>query len=130
MKLTLQTPTQVLLEGIEVDEVNAPGCKGQLGMFADHANYVSELETGVVKWRIPGATEMKTAMVSWGFVQVKDQHVSILADVSELGSEIDKGRAQEAFDTAKKKLEEGGLELEDFEKYELKLKRAMARIDA
>lgn len=130
MKLTLQTPATTLFAGVEVEEVEAPGIKGRLGIYPDHANYVSELETGVLKWRTPGATEMKTAMVSWGFIRIRDQHVDILADVSELGHEIDKGRAQTAFDEAKKKLEEGGLDLDDFRKQELKLKRAMSRIEA
>ncbi len=126
MKLTLQTPGRKLLDGIDVVEVVVPASKGQLGIFPDHTNLVSELETGVLKWRTEGAHEMDTAVVTWGFLQIKDQHVSVLADVSELAHEVDKGRAKTAEDEAAQKLAKGGVDL-DFHKQAQKLKRAQAR---
>jgi F-type H+-transporting ATPase subunit epsilon len=126
----LQTPGRKLVQRVEVSEVQAPGVKGTLQILPGHANFVTQLETGVIKWRIAGEHELQTASVSWGFLQVKDASVSILADVSELGHEIDKGRAQVAFEKAKKKLEEGGLSDEDLLKYELKLQRALIRLQA
>ena len=130
LKLTLQTPSRKIITGLEVTEINAPGLMGMLGIFPDHANFVTQLETGVVKWRTPESHEMETASVTWGFLQIKDGHVTILADVSELGQEVDKGRAQVAFETAKKMVEEGGLDDEQLAKWELKLSRAMARIES
>ena len=129
LKLTLQTPSRRLVTGLEVVEITAPGVLGMLGIFPDHANFVTQLVTGSVKWRTEGSHEMLTAPVTWGFVQVKDGHVTILADVAELGHEIDKGRAQIAFDRAKKMVEAGGLDEANFEKWQLKLERAVARLD-
>ncbi len=129
MKLTLQTPGRTLLKGIEVEEVLVPGCKGALGIFPGHTNLVSELETGILKWRKPGEQQMDTAVVTWGFVEIKDQTVTVLADVSELSHEIDKGRAKTAADEAVQKLA-SGLDLGDFKKYQLKYSRAMARQEA
>jgi F0F1-type ATP synthase epsilon subunit len=73
---------------------------------------------------------MSTAAVTWGFLQVKDAHVTILADVAELGHEIDKGRAQVAFDTAKKMVETGGLDDAALQKWHAKLDRAVARLES
>jgi len=129
LKLTLQTPARRLVTGLEVVEINAPGVMGMLGIFPDHANLVTQLVTGVLKWRIEDSHEMSTAAVTWGFLQVKDGHVTILADVAELGHEIDKGRAQIAFETAKKKVEEGGLDEAEFAKWNLKLERAVSRLE-
>lgn len=129
MKLTLQTPGRTLLDGIEIEEVLVPGCKGMLGIYPGHSNFASELDVGRVKWRKPGSNEMETAVVTWGFIQIKDQHVSVLADVSELAHEIDKGRAETALSKAKMKLENDVLSYDEFDKYELKVKRAMARAE-
>ncbi len=129
LKLTLQTPARRLISGLEVTEIVAPGCMGTLGIFPDHANFVTQLETGVLKWRLPEEHEMTTATVSWGFLQVKEGHVTVLADVSELGTEIDLGRAQVAFDAAKQKIEVGGLDDTELKKWQLKLQRAMARLE-
>jgi F-type H+-transporting ATPase subunit epsilon len=115
---------------LEVVEIIAPGVMGTLGIFPDHANFVTELVTGSVKWRTEGSHEMSTAAVTWGFLQVKDAHVTILADVAELGHEIDKGRAQVAFDTAKKMVETGGLDDAALQKWHAKLDRAVARLES
>jgi len=130
LNLFVQTPGRKLVQKIEVAEVQAPGAKGTLQILPDHANFVTKLETGVLKWRVPGDHEMQTASISWGFLQIKEGEVTVLADVSELGNEIDKGRAQTALDKAKKKLEEGGLSETDFDKYQLKLQRALIRLES
>jgi F-type H+-transporting ATPase subunit epsilon len=129
LKLTLQTPARRLVTGLEVTEIVAPGTMGMLGILPEHANFVTQLETGLLKWRMPDEHEMSTATVSWGFLQVKDGHVTVLADVSELGSEVDLGRAQVAFESAKQKIEVGGLDDEELKKWQLKLERALARLE-
>jgi F-type H+-transporting ATPase subunit epsilon len=128
LKLTLQTPSRRLITGLDVVEISVPGVMGMLGIYPDHANFVTQLVTGVLKWRVDGEHEMATAVVTWGFLQVKDGHVTVLADVAELGNEIDKGRAQVAFETAKKMVEAGGLDDAALAKWDLKLERAMARL--
>ncbi|MEO5667760.1 MAG: ATP synthase F1 subunit epsilon [Bdellovibrionota bacterium] len=129
LKLTLQTPARRLITGLDVIEVDAPGVMGMLGIFPDHANFVTELVTGVLKWRVEGSHEMETAAVTWGFLQIKDGHVTVLADVAELGHEVDKGRAQVAFETAKKMVETGGLDDANLADWHAKLDRAVARLD-
>lgn len=129
LKFSVQTPGRKLLQQVEVVEVQAPGVKGMLQILPEHADFVTLLETGVLKWRAPNAHEMQTASLSWGFLQIKDGLITVLADVSEFGNEIDKGRAQVAFEKAKKKLEEGGLDEADFERAQLKLQRALARLE-
>jgi len=129
MDLTILTPHKKLIEKEAVDELFVPGFKGQLNILPGHANLVSELETGTMVWR-SGEGKWKTAAISSGFLEVFDQHVTILADVSELGEDIDLERAKLAEGRATQKLEEGGLGEDNFRKYELKLKRSMARQQA
>ncbi len=125
MKLTVLSPHRKLVDGESVDEILAPGFAGQLGIFPNHANLVSELETGILKWKQGSKTSIAT--LSTGVLEVFNGNITVLADVAELGEEIDKVRAKVAQEKALKKIQEGGLDDANFRKYELKLKRAMAR---
>jgi F-type H+-transporting ATPase subunit epsilon len=129
MDLTILTPHRKLIEKEAVDELFVPGFKGQLNILPGHANLVSELETGTLLWRAGGG-KWKMASISTGFLEIFDGHVTVLADVSELGEDIDLERAKLAEGRAKQKLEEGGLDDTGFRKYELKLRRSIARQQA
>jgi F-type H+-transporting ATPase subunit epsilon len=69
----------------------------------------------------------KAAAVSYGWLEIFDEKITVLADVAELSTDVDIDRAKAAEKIARKKLEEGGLDDTNFRKFELKLKRAMAR---
>ncbi len=128
MNLTILTPIKKLVDNEVVDELFVPGSAGQLDVLPGHANIVSELETGLIRWRT--GTQWKTASISYGWLDITDQTISVLADVAEPSTEIDIERARLAAEVARKKLEDGGLDDAHFKKYELKLKRALSRQDA
>jgi F-type H+-transporting ATPase subunit epsilon len=130
MKITLQTPYRVLIGEKEITELYAPGIAGTLDILPGHADFMSELETGVLKWKLAGGDRYQEAVVTWGFIQINKEHITVLADVAELSEEIDKKRAEEAAKKARKILEDGGIDDVNFRKYELKLQRAMARQSA
>ena len=128
MELSLLTPLKKLLEGEQIEELFAPGVMGQLDILPLHANIVTQLETGVLRWKTQGA--WKTATVSYGLLEIAEGKISVLADIAELGDKIDLARAKTAEAKARQKVEEGGLDDANFRKYELKLQRAMARVSA
>jgi F-type H+-transporting ATPase subunit epsilon len=127
MKLTLQTPYRILVGQREITELFAPGVAGTLDILPGHADFLSELGTGILKWKASGGDKHEEAAVTWGFIQIKNQEITVLADVAELSEEIDVKRAEEAAKKAKKILEEGGVDDANFRKHELKLQRAIAR---
>lgn len=129
LTLTILTPARKLIERDSVEEVFVPGVKGQLDILPNHANLVTELETGIVRWKAAGGS-WRQATISTGILQIFGSEVTVVAEVSELAEEIDVSRAQAAKTKAQKMLEEGGLDDENFRKYELKLQRAMARTSA
>jgi F-type H+-transporting ATPase subunit epsilon len=126
MDLTILSPHRKLFEKEAVTELYAPGVEGQLDVLLNHANFVTVLETGVLRWK-NGDAPWKSAAISTGFLEIFDGHITILADVSELSAEISVERAKKAGEFARQKLEEGGLDQDNFRKFELKLKRSMAR---
>lgn len=125
MDLTILTPQRKIVEGLNVDELFAPGQAGTLDILPNHANLLTELETGVLKWRV--GNNWTHAAVSFGWLEIENQHITILADVAETSDEIDTPRAKAAEEKARKAIEEGGLDDENFRKYQLKLQRAVAR---
>jgi F-type H+-transporting ATPase subunit epsilon len=125
-KLTLEviTPEKLALRET-VDEVIVPGLGGELGILPDHAPLISQLQTGVLSYR--RGNDRQQMHVSGGFVEVLPDKVSVLADVAESAAEIDLPRAQRAREQAENLMNARG-ESADFQAAELKLKRALVRI--
>jgi F-type H+-transporting ATPase subunit epsilon len=128
MKLSILTPSKKILVEQEVSDVFAPGVEGQIEILPEHSNFITELKTGVIRWKTDGA--WGAAAISYGWLEIFDNKISVLADVSELATEIDEQRAKSAETKAFKKVTEGGMSDEEFRKYELKLQRAMSRVNA
>lgn len=129
LKLTLVTPIKKMEVDLPVDEVFVPAHRGELNILAGHAPLVTSLSTGVLRYREPGATELKTAAISWGYCEVFADNINILAETAEFPEEIDIARAE----AARKKAEEAVVSEQadpwTFEKYHLKRDRAQTRIE-
>jgi F-type H+-transporting ATPase subunit epsilon len=125
-KLTLEviTPQKTALRET-VDEVIVPGLGGELGILPEHAPLISQLQSGVLSYR--SGNDRKLMHVSGGFVEVLPDKVSVLADVAEKPEEIDLARAQRAREQAESLINSRAENL-DFQDAELKLKRALVRI--
>ena len=66
--------------------------------------------------------------VSGGFVEVRDDHVSVLADVAERPDEIDAARARLSRERLEKQLNAWSGTEEDFEIARAKLERSVVRL--
>ena len=124
LNLEVITPEKLALRE-QVDEVIVPGVNGELGILPDHTPLISQLKTGILSYR-QGAQSTRMH-VSGGFVEVADDRVSVLSDVAEKPEEIDVERALRAKDRAERRLGSRGEDV-DFPRAELKLQRAMIRI--
>src|SRR3954451_8090205 len=104
MPLTLEiiTPERVVFEEDGVDSVTLPGVEGQLTVLPRHAPLMTALQPGPLYFRKAGS-EIDVAL-SGGFLEVRDDRVTILADTAERSDEIDAERAQEARDRAAARL--------------------------
>ena len=118
------TPTKKLVDGAKVDSVTLPGARGDLQVLTGHTELLTLLSTGVLSFAQDGK-ERKFA-VSYGFAEIRNDKVIVLAETAEESTDIDKERATKA----KKKAEEllaATLEEGHFKKYQLKLQRAIVR---
>ena len=88
----------------EADFVVAPGSEGQLGILPHHIPLLTPLATGSVKVR--NNNEEQFFFVSGGFLEVRPDQVTILADAAERAEDIDESRAEEARRRAQSVLEQ------------------------
>ena len=110
----------------EVDMVIAKTASGEIGILPGHIPMVAPLVIGAVKLKKDGKSEY--VAVSGGFVEVRPEKVSILAQSAEVASSIDLARAKEAVKRAEERLQMKQ-DAVDFKRAELALKRAMNRIN-
>lgn len=124
LNLEVITPERLVLRE-SVDEVVVPGLDGELGILPEHTALISQLKTGILTYR-QGAVS-KQLHVSGGFVEVRADGVAVLSDVAERPEEIDPERAERARERAENRLKAGSEDI-DFRRAELKMQRAMIRI--
>jgi F-type H+-transporting ATPase subunit epsilon len=124
LKLEIATP-QGLVVSTDVDEVVAPGPRGEFGALPGHTPFVALLDIGEVRYRL-GHTEEVLA-VAGGFVEVQPDRVTILAEACERPQEIDVERARAALARAEARLGGDTTEI-DFARAEAALRRALNRL--
>ena len=125
IQLEVVTPERRVL-GESVDMVTVPGLGGELGILPGHTPLISQLQTGVLTYVQDGKSSQ--LHVSGGFVEVRDDHVAVLADVAERPEEIDAARAKQSRERLEKQLSAWTGTEEDFEVARAKLDRSLVRL--
>lgn len=109
----------------EVDVVVAPGIEGELAILPHHAPLMTTLQPGELRVRRGG--EEFSLSVTGGFLEVRPDRVTILADAAERAEEIDIARAEAAKRRAEEQLSRPHTEI-DALRAEAALRRALVRI--
>lgn len=79
---------------------------GEIGIMPKHAPVLGVLvEGGLLKIKRGNGEADLVAAVHGGFLSVADDEVSVLAEVAELGSEVDIARAKSALERAQASVE-------------------------
>jgi len=111
----------------DVDMVIAPGTEGVMGILPHHAPLMSALKPGELVVRRAGAPDRMIA-IGGGFIEVRPDKVTILADTAEHADEIDVARAEEARKRAEGLLKEKPADAAQFAALEIALRRAEVRL--
>ena len=93
LHLRVVTPLRVVVDAA-VDAVTVPGALGALGILPGHAPLLASLAIGVLSYRVD-SHEHRLAVMK-GFVEVRGNTVTVLADRAELPGEIDALEAAKA----------------------------------
>ena len=125
VKVTVVTPDGPVYDS-EVEMVSTKAKSGELGILPGHIPLVAPLAISAVRLKKGGKTEY--VAVSGGFLEVRPDQVTILAQTAELASDIDVERALKAKERAEQRLHEQRTEHTDFRRAELALQRAINRL--
>ncbi|CAM3838514.1 F0F1 ATP synthase subunit epsilon [Mesobacillus zeae] len=125
IKVSVVTPDGPVYES-DVEMVSTKAQTGELGILPGHIPMVAPLQIGAVRMKIANKTEI--VAVSGGFLEVRPDQVTILAQAAETSDEINLERALRAKERAEQRLRERQQEHVDFRRAELALQRAINRI--
>jgi len=123
LNVEIVTPDGIVFTG-DLTSCVAPGANGQFQILSGHAPFLANLQIGEIK--IKNSDGQKILAASGGFLEVKDNRISIIVESAEYADDINIDRAKEAEKRARKRLEEKG-EV-DFVRADLALMRALNRL--
>lgn len=122
LQVSIVSPSRIVAKAT-TDYLQVPSINGYLGIMPGHTAYVTELGLGELKIGQNG----ESFFISGGYLDVHDDKVTVMVDVAERPSEIDKIRAESAKKRALDRLEKK-VEV-DIMRAQAALARAQARID-
>ena len=121
--LKVVTPDKLFFEG-DIDMLIARTIEGDVGILLNHSPLVTILDIG--RLVIKDGDERKVAACAGGYIDVRNNYITVVSDACEWEEEIDINRAQRAKERASKILENKDT---DTFKAELALKKAINRIN-
>jgi F-type H+-transporting ATPase subunit epsilon len=127
LKVDIVTAERVVLSEEGVERLIVPGIEGELGVLPLHAPLLTMIQPGVL--RVVKGGEETTMAITGGFIEVRENQVTILADAAERGEEIDVARVEAARRRAEERLASREATV-DIVKAEMALKRALVRLRA
>ena len=127
IELEIVTPERMVLSET-VDSVVLPGAEGYLGVLPGHTPLLTGLMIGELSY-IQNGKEHVLA-VSRGYAEVLRGKVSVLAERCEKAEEIDADRAERSKKRGEEVLKRKDVQMDEFRRAELRIKRAIARIRA
>ena len=120
IKLSLFTPEKPFLKEQAVQEILAPSVKGFLGILPGHAPLVTLLKAGVLKYLPQGKSTWEKLALGWGYLEVHQDHVRILAESAKTKESLDRAQSQKELEAVLKQLKSWDIEPLEREKLEKK----------
>lgn len=123
-RLKIITPDKVFYDD-DTDMIVISTSEGQMGILANHENFVGTFNPGPLKIRVNG--EIRMAAIASGFVKVSKDRTTIVTNAAEWADEIDLERAKASLENAQKVIKKNDSK-RNIDFAEAKLKRALNRI--
>ena len=112
--------------GLEVDSVTLPAAWGEICVLPGHTALVSTLEVGILSYTGKQSGQLA---VNRGFLEVLNDHITVLSETAEKPEEVDLDRAAKAQARAEARLASQGTSADlDIARAEYALRRAIARL--
>lgn len=126
MKLDVVSAEEEVFSGT-VEEVIAPGSMGDLGIMPKHAQLITTLKAGELRYIEEG--EPASLFVAGGLMEVQPHVITVLADTVIRADDLDEAAAKEAMQRAEDALDGKDPEDLDYEALRAELDAAKAQIE-
>ncbi|MCT4782571.1 MULTISPECIES: F0F1 ATP synthase subunit epsilon [Exiguobacterium] len=126
LHVNVVTPDGAAYEG-EARMVIAKSVTGEIGVLPKHIPMVTPLDISILKLRHEDGGRTLIAL-SGGFMEVRPDTVTILAETAEMADKIDYDRASAAKVRAERRLQDTKISEIEFRRAELALKKAINRL--
>ncbi len=127
-KLNVLTPEKKAVFDQEITEVSIPAHSGEITVLPGHAALITTLDTGILKYKVKGQDKTYKAVISWGYCEVANDTVSVLAEFMQSPEEIQLELAQAELTSAEKRLSTEVLNDLDYESTRADAAKARAAI--
>ncbi|EHM55896.1 F0F1 ATP synthase subunit epsilon [Cardiobacterium valvarum] len=113
----------------EAERLVATAERGELGILAGHAPFLSILKAGQVRLTLPDGKE-EVIYISGGFIEVQQGQTIILADDAERAEQLDEERVREARRRAEEKMRDKTSTKLELARAQAELAQTMAQLAA
>ena len=113
----------------EAERLVATAERGELGILAGHAPFLSILKAGQVRLTLPDGKE-EVIYISGGFIEVQQGQTIILADDAERAEQLDEERVREARRRAEEKMRDKTSSKLELARAQAELAQTMAQLAA
>ena len=103
--------------------------RGELGILAGHAPFLSILKAGQIRLTLPDGKE-EVIYISGGFIEVQQGQTIILADDAERAEQLDEERVREARRRAEEKMRDKASTKLELARAQAELAQTMAQLAA
>ena len=113
----------------KAERIVATAERGELGILAGHAPFLSILKAGQVRLTLPDGKE-EVIYISGGFIEVQQGQTIILADDAERAEQLDEERVREARRRAEEKMRDKTSTKLELARAQAELAQTMAQLAA
>lgn len=127
-KLDFVTPEGKIVVDQELEEVTLPAARGELNILPGHAPLMTTLKPGILVYKLKNGETGKYA-ISWGYCQVSERGVSVLAETAVKGSDVNAKVDQDLLKQLELRLLNESLDDADWDKVQTDVARLKAELE-
>lgn len=127
-KLDFLTPESVVVLDQDLIEITLPAHMGELNILPGHSPLMTTLIPGILSYKLQSG-EFKKFAISWGYCQVTEKGVSVLAETVTAAHEVVANKVLESLKKVEARLIEQTLDDRDWNQTQLEIARLRAELD-
>jgi len=122
--LEIVTPERITFKD-QVEFLAAPSYEGELGVLAGHTHLLTQLVTGLLRFRKEEKEE--AVAITGGFLEVHPDRVAVFAETADMAEELDAERARQEVERAKSQIRSKDQSV-DLQAIQASLRAALVRL--